>query len=167
MTDAEITIRTSLQPGDLGRLVAFHGSAYQHEDPHFGLTFEAYVAKTVAEFILENEGRGQVFLAEKNGELVASAAMLERRDGARTHGQLRWVLTHPSVRGLGLGGKLVRLAIDHAIKRGWDSVFLETTPGLDVSMGLYKRLGFEVESVKQGGAWEGDLDVIMMRLPLK
>lgn len=160
----DIAIRTALRPGDLGRLIALHGTAYEGEAGHFGLVFEAYVAKTVAEFVLDNGGRGKVFLAERGDDLLATAAMVAR-DGGR--GQLRWVLAAPAARGLGLGRALVNLAIDHARDEGWRAVFLETTGGLDASMGIYRALGFQTVSQTREKLWSGDDDVIVMSLPLR
>lgn len=160
----DILIRSDLRPGDLGRIVTLHGTAYIDERGHFGLPFEAHVARTIAEFILDNEGRGKIFLAERNGELVGCAAMVERRRNGGCDGQLRWVLLDASARGTGLGKKLVALAIDHARENGWASVFLETTDGLDASMAIYEKLGFKIESRERQKLWTGEDDVIVMRL---
>ncbi len=166
--DAAIAIRSDLRPGDLGRIIQLHGTAYERERGHFGLPFEAHVARTVAEFVLDNEARGRVLLAERGADLVACAAIVERRGaGNEIHGQLRWVLADPSVRGLGLGKRLVRMAIDHARASGWSEVFLETTDGLDASMGIYKALGFEIASRERHALWTGEDDVVTMRLKLK
>ncbi len=157
MTDA-IDIRTDLRPGDLGRLIALHGTAYIDDDAHFGIAFEAHVAGTVAEFILENKGRGRVWLAEKAGELVGCAAMVDR--GGR--GQLRWVLVAPEARGFGLGKKLVTDAIDYAKAQGWDEVTLETTEGLDASMAIYRDLGFHITSEADRDLWNGKQKLFVM-----
>ena len=161
-----IIIRTELRPGDLGRIVTLHGTAYIDERGHFGLPFEAHVARTIAEFILDNEGRGKVFLAERGADLVGCCAMVERRSDDGVAGQLRWVLLDASARGTGLGKKLVDMAIDHARDSGWSSVFLETTDGLDASMAIYRKLGFEIESRERQKLWTGEDDVIVMRLGL-
>lgn len=161
-----VAIRSDLRPGDLGRIIALHGAAYAEGDAHSGLRFEAYVARTIAEFIIDNRGRGKVFLAERDGDLVGCAAMVERRDNGTTHGQLRWVLTDPAMRGRGLGKHLVELAIAHARDSGWRSVFLETTGGLDASMRMYVRLGFVVERCEAQRLWSDDGEMIVMRLAL-
>ena len=163
---SDVSIRTDLRPGDLGGVVWLHGKAYRDDEAHFGLTFEAYVAKTIAEFMIENKGRGEIFLAEYNGNLVGCSAMVERRRADETVGQLRWVLTVPEVRGIGLGKKLVHLAVDHARQKKWSKVFLETTEGLDASMGIYERMGFKVVSQETDDLWRGDTTVITMELEL-
>ena len=55
---ADVDIRSTLKPGDLGAIIALHGTVY-HRDMGFDVTFEAYVAQTIAEFVLDNAGRGR------------------------------------------------------------------------------------------------------------
>lgn len=162
-TEADITIRTDLRPGDLGRLIALHGVAYENEPGHYGLNFEALVARTVADFILDNEGRGRVWLAERGGALVGCTAMVDRGE----RGQLRWVLMAAEARGAGLGKKLINLAMDYAADQTWREVYLKTTPGLDASMTIYKKLGFETVSEEPGQPWGGDAIVFTMVKKLK
>jgi N-acetylglutamate synthase-like GNAT family acetyltransferase len=166
MTD-EITIRSDLRPGDLGRLIALHGTAYIDERGHFGIPFEAHVARTVAEFVLDNEAQGKIFFAERGATLVGCAAMVERRSDTETRGQLRWVLLDAAARGAGVGKRLVDLAIAHARDQGWSTVFLETTDGLAASMAIYEKLGFKIVDRKLQKLWTGDDDVIVMELALR
>lgn len=154
----EVSFRTTLEPGDLGRLIALHGTAYQDDPAHFGLKFEAHVARTVAEFILDNEGRGRVWLAERHGELVGCSAMADRG----TRGQLRWVLLSPDMRGKGIGEKLIRAAMDYAREQDFEEVFLETTEGLDASMAIYNKLGFEIAEQQTKALWGYPQNVIIM-----
>lgn len=165
MGPTPITIRDDLRPGDLGRIIALHGAAYAGERGHFGLPFEAYVAKTLAEFVLENEARGKVFLAERGADLVACAALVERpAPEGRVRGQLRWVIADPAVRGTGLGRRLVEMAIAHARASGCREVYLVTTDGLDASMALYRKLGFEMVSRDGETHWRDDVATIRMRI---
>lgn len=166
MTSAAITIRSDLRPGDLGRIIALHGTAYEGGQNHFGLTFEAFVGRTIAEFILDNKGRGCIFMAERGSGLVACAAMVERKVPGAVHGQLRWIIADPSVRGLGLGRKLIGMAMDYARTSGFSEVYLETTEGLDASMGIYRKLGFVEEKREIETLWLGENSVITMRLKL-
>ncbi len=150
MTDT-LTIRTALRSGDLGRLIQLHGESYEGEASHFGLTFEAHVARTVAEFILDNDARGRVWLAERGADLVGCTAMVDRGD----RGQLRWVLVSSTMRGTGLGKQLIQAAMDYAAEQAaWREVFLETTEGLTASMDIYEKLGFTIASDKFERIWE-------------
>jgi GNAT superfamily N-acetyltransferase len=138
----DMTIRHDLRVGDLGRIIALHGEVYEPL-PGFGLTFEAFVARTIAEYYLDAGGAGRIWLAEREGTLVGCTAMVLRDAGL---GQLRWVLVDPSARGIGLGKDLVNRALDFARDNACSTVFLETTDGLPESQHLYEALSFEVVS---------------------
>lgn len=157
-----ITIRHELRPGDLGRVVVLHGEVYE-AIPGFGLSFEAYVAKTIAEYVLDNRARGRIWLAERDGELVGCVAIALRDEGV---GQLRWVLVDPSARGIGLGRQLVETAIRYCVDEGCTSVYLETTDGLRESQTLYEALGFEILSNEPEELWDGVRPLIRMQLLL-
>ncbi|MEM9169353.1 MAG: GNAT family N-acetyltransferase [Pseudomonadota bacterium] len=162
MTDDDIRIRYDIRPGDLGRLVSLHGTVYEDEDGHFGSMFEAYVARTVADFVIDDAGRGRVWFAEAGETLLATTALILRGDGSDRCGQLRWIVAAPAARGRGLGGRLVRGAIDYAREAGCARVYLETTPGLDASMALYEKLGFVETDRTTAPLWTGDNIVLTL-----
>jgi N-acetylglutamate synthase-like GNAT family acetyltransferase len=157
-----IAIRHDLRAGDLGRVIALHGECYDAL-PGFGLAFEAFVARTVAEYVLDAGETGRIWLAERDGQLVGCTAIVLR---GNRRGQLRWVLVAPEARGLGLGRELVDKAL--AFCRGHDctEVFLETTDGLPESQALYESLGFDVVSNETQDLWDGVRPLIVMRLNL-
>ncbi len=159
---ADIRIRDKLRCGDLGRIITLHGVVYEPLGG-FGLSFEAYVAKTIAEYVLDNSSRGRVWLAERDNDLVGCVAIAEREQNT---GQLRWLLVDSAMRGFGLGRRLVTLALDHCVERGMTSVYLDTTDGLPESMQLYEKLGFEVLSTETADLWDGPRKLIKMILQL-
>ena len=159
----DILIRHELRPGDLGSIIGLHGRCYEHL-PGFGLMFEAYVARTVAEFVLDAGMLGRLWLAERGGEIVGCTAIV-LREGNR--GQLRWVLVDPAARGIGLGKELVNRALDYCHEKGCCDVFLETTDGLPESQTLYESLGFEVTYNEPVELWDGERPLIQMRLELR
>ena len=158
----DISIRTDLRPGDLGRIISLHGEVY---DPMggYGLRFEAFVGRTIAEFVLDNSARGQIWLAER-GERLLGCTAIALRDGNR--GQLRWVLVDPSARGRGIGKQLVNSAMDYCRAEGCESVFLETTDGLPESQTLYEKLGFAVTSETVEELWDEPRPLIIMEMDL-
>lgn len=56
--------------------------------------------------------------------------------------QLRWLLLHPEVRGIGLGRRLVEEALDFSRTAEYFSVFLWTVKTLSIAASLYQSLGF-------------------------
>jgi len=161
MTD-DISIRHDLRTGDLGRIIALHGEVYDAL-PGFGLTFEAFVARTVAEYVLDAGCAGRIWLAERGAELVGCSAMVLRGDGV---GQLRWVLVDATARGIGLGKELVNRTLDYARDEACSKIFLETTDGLPESQQLYEKLGFKEVSNVREELWDGVRPLIRMELDL-
>jgi GNAT superfamily N-acetyltransferase len=159
----DITIRDDLRVGDLGRIIGLHGKVYDAL-PGYGLSFEAYVARTVAEYVLDAGANGRIWLAERGGQLLGCSAMILRDSDL---GQLRWILVDSSARGIGLGKDLVSRALDYARENGCFRIFLETTDGLPESQSLYETLGFEVTSDVQEELWDGVRPLIRMELLLK
>ena len=158
----EITIRQDLQCGDLGDIVALHGRAYESVRG-FGLSFEAFVARTLAEYVLDNGMRGRIWLAHKGDRLVGCTAMVLRDN---QQGQIRWVLVDHDCRGTGLGRKLVEDALQYARDNNCTSIYLETTDGLPESQTLYESLGFETKLEEDAELWDGVRPLIVMRLML-
>ena len=157
-----ISIRHDLRVGDLGRIISLHGEVYDTL-PRFGLAFEAFVARTVAEYVLDTGGLGRIWLAERDDRLVGCSAMVLRDEKL---GQLRWVLVDSSARGIGLGKDLVNRALNYARKSSCSRVFLETTDGLPESQQLYETIGFEVTSNAREELWDGERPLIRMDLAL-
>ena len=158
----ELSIRHELRCGDLGRIVSLHGEAY---DPlgGYGLPFEAYVAQTIADFVLRDGAKGRIWLAERSGALVGCAAIVLRENDA---GQLRWVVVDPLERGNGLGKDLVARALAYCRDQDCYSVHLETTDGLPESEKMYEKLGFRITSNAIEELWDGKRPMILMQLDL-
>ncbi len=162
MSDA-LSIRHDLRCGDLGRIISLHGQAYEPLGG-YGLRFEAYVGQTIADFILENDANGRIWLAERSRNLVGCAAIVLRENNI---GQLRWIVVAPDERGKGLGKDLIARALAYCRDQGCRSVHLETTDGLPVSKKKYEKLGFRVISNTVEELWDGKRPLILMRLDLK
>ena len=141
----DITIRHDLRHGDLGRLISLHGEVYSVLDG-YGLRFEAYVAQTIAEYVLDNDARGRIWLAERDGRLVGCTAIALRDNGSA---QLRWVLVDAAARGVGLGRTLVNRALDYCRENGCSDV-----------------LGFVTVSDEPQELWDGVRPLIRMELTL-
>jgi GNAT superfamily N-acetyltransferase len=159
-TDRAFNIRHDPRPGDLGTIVHLHGVLYARE---YGLdtTFEPYVAKPLADFLLS--GRGRLWVAEDGDRVVGSIAVVDAGDG---EGQLRWFLLAPEARGAGLGRRMLEGAIAYCRERGMDRVFLWSFAQLDAALGLYERAGFIVTETKDVQLWGATRTEVRMDLAL-
>jgi N-acetylglutamate synthase-like GNAT family acetyltransferase len=151
----EMIVRHDLRPGDLGKVIALHGELYAQEYG-FDHRFEAYVAETMAEFgQLARPGLDRLWVAERDGRLVGSIAIIGREDGLA---QLRWFLVRPDTRGSGLGRRLVDDSLAFCRAAGYRSVCLWTVNGLDAAAHLYRQAGFrKTETKPPGDLWGANL----------
>jgi GNAT superfamily N-acetyltransferase len=147
------TIRTDLRPGDLGAVVGLHGVVYAREYG-FDATFEAYVAAPLAEFVRSAPDRGRLWLAERDGRLVGSIAIVP---AAPEVAQLRWFLVAPADRGAGLGRRLMGEAVAFCKESGFRTVFLWTVSALTAAARLYRDAGFVKVDEKPGRLWGVDV----------
>jgi N-acetylglutamate synthase-like GNAT family acetyltransferase len=131
-------MRTALQPGDVGAIVAMHGLVYAKEYG-FDTTFEAYVAGPLAEFVLRASPRERLWIEERDGRISGCVAIVEAEPDVA---QLRGFLVHPSVRGGGLGRRLLNAALAFSGEAGYRRILLWTVAGLDAAQHLYRQAGF-------------------------
>jgi GNAT superfamily N-acetyltransferase len=148
-----VTIRTTLRPGDLGMVVYLHGILHG-KDEGFDATFEAYVAGPLAEFVHRASPRERLWIAEHNGRVVGCIAIVAASDDVA---QLRWFLLDPSVRGMGLGKRLLNEAVAFTQTCGYRKVILWTVRTLVVAAHLYRAAGFHMVEEKPGHMWGVDV----------
>jgi GNAT superfamily N-acetyltransferase len=148
-----ITLRTDLRPGDLGRIVALHGTVYAREHG-FDATFEAYVAGPLAEFVRAASPRERLWIAERDGQLAGCAAVVAASPDTA---QLRWFLVEPGARGAGLGKRLLREALTFARDSGYARIILWTVSALTAAAHVYRSAGFRKVEEKPGRLWAVDV----------
>ena len=144
-----VAIRHDFRPGDAGRLIELHGLLYSREYG-FDHTFEAYVAKPLAEFMLSQTPREKIWLVDSEGVLMGSVAIVKHSE---SEAQLRWFLLHPSLRGRGLGNQLIGEAVAFCRVSGYDNVFLWTVSSLLAAAQTYQKTGFQITEEHTHEIW--------------
>ena len=165
-----LSIRTTLRPGDLGTIVQQHGIIYAAE---YGLdsSFEPYVAKPLAEFCIANAqsagppSAGCLWIAQQGTEFAGSIAICHT--DRVNEAQLRWFLVAASMRGTGLGPKLLDAALDYCRQHRLHDVHLWTFDRLHAAMRLYERAGFSETQRVTHRQWGQDLTEVRMDLRLR
>jgi peptidyl-dipeptidase Dcp len=141
----EISIRTELQPGDIGYVTYLHGALYKREYG-YGIQFETYVAKGLCEFYEKyNPARNRIWACEHNSRMIGFLLLMDRGKAA----QLRYFLVEPDYRGIGLGSKLMNLYMNFLQECDYKGSYLWTTHELTTAASLYKRFGFKLTEEKE------------------
>jgi len=161
----DITIRTTLQPGDIGYVVYLHGLLYKQEYD-YQTQFEVYVAEGLCEFYHNyNEQRDRVWIAEHQNRIVGFLLLMNRGEAA----QLRYFIIAPEYRGISLGKKMMECYYSFLLECGYSSSYLWTTNELPAAASLYRRLGFTLVEEKPSTAFGKPLieQKYLLRLPLQ
>jgi len=144
-------------PGAIGRITELHGTYYQqHAD--FGLYFESKVACELSEFLRRYDSTSDgIWLALSHGRIEGSIVI----DGveADTKGaHLRWFIVSDSLRGNGVGSKLITIALDFCRMRKYKKIYLWTFEGLNAARHLYEKHGFRVTQQQRGNQWGSEVN---------
>jgi len=145
-----VSIRTELQPGDIGYVTYLHGHLYKQEY-NYGISFEAYVAQGFYEFYQNyDQSKDAVWICEYKDSIVGFLLLMHRPDDAA---QLRYFILKPEFRGCGLGKKLMQLFVDHLHAKKYRSAYLWTTHELPAAAALYTKHGFVLTEEKESDAF--------------
>jgi len=147
-----ITIRTGI-PGDLG-YIAYRHSVLYHQEYHLDpVVFERYVMESLLKYT-ENQQIGEIWIAESNNKVAGFIGMVGLDEETA---QLRWFLIEPEFRGIGLGRRLIKAAMDYCNEKKYNKVVLWTFQGLDAACHLYKSFGFTVTQQVENDTWKKGL----------
>lgn len=144
----------SHKPGDIGYIIYRHGEIYANEY-QLDETFEAYVAKYMAEFIENYDpAKDHLWIVEKDTEIIGSIAIVNVDEKVA---QLRWLLVEPHERNKGVGNKLIHEALTFCKNRSYQKVVLGTFSDLIIARKLYENNGFRLVESKSHHIWGQDL----------
>jgi DNA-binding MarR family transcriptional regulator/GNAT superfamily N-acetyltransferase len=142
------------RPGDMGWVTSAHGAIYANEYG-WDITFEAMVAKIVAEFIENFDAKRECcWIAEMDGVPVGSSFVVNKGDGIA---KLRLVIVDAKARGLGVGKRLVEECMRFAKSAGYKSMTLWTQDNLTAARGIYQRAGFKLVGSEANHSFGVDL----------
>ena len=106
------------------------GSAY--EDPEINNMYNSY-----------SSSRSRYFVVEENNKILGGAGINPLKGGNSNVCELQKMYFHKSIRGKGIGDKMIELCIDFAIKSNFKKCYIETMPNMINAQKLYLKKGFE------------------------
>ena len=106
------------------------GSAFQ--DPELDKMFETY-----------QHPRSVYYVIEYNKQILGGAGISELREGSSEICELQKMYFHKSIRGKGLGDKMIDKCLTFAIKSNFSKCYIETMPNMISAQKLYLKKGFE------------------------
>jgi ribosomal protein S18 acetylase RimI-like enzyme len=142
-------LRHELRPGDLGALISLHGTVFARECG-FDSTFEAHNARLLGEFIQARTELDRLWIAEWQGRLAGSIAIVSH---SGKDAQLCWLLVDPTSRSLGLGRRLLEEAIAFCRRCEYEYVFLRNVRVLTAASRLFRSVGFEKVAERSSERW--------------
>jgi DNA-binding MarR family transcriptional regulator/GNAT superfamily N-acetyltransferase len=150
---SEITVR-ALRPGDIGWVSHRQGVLY-HEEYGWDGTYEALVAEILAAFVRNfDPQREAAWIAECAGEIVGSVFLVRQSDEVA---KLRLLYVEPSMRGRGLGARLVEECIRFAQEKRYRTLTLWTNDILTAARRIYQAQGFRLVAEEPHHSFGKDL----------
>lgn len=150
-------IRQGYRPGCIGRIAELHADYYARQ-AGFGMRFESKVARELAAFCEDYAAeRDGLWLALENGKVAGSIA-IDGSHAATDGAHLRWFIVADSLRGQGVGKRLLAEAIGFCRARAYARVHLDTFAGLDAARHLYEAHGFRLTDQRRGAQWGREVD---------
>lgn len=103
------------------------------------------------------------FIAEKDGVIVGGAGYFPTEGLPATTCELVKMYLNASVRGLGLGRKMIDYVLAEAKNAGYAEVYLETMPELNKAVKVYEQFGFHYLQGPMGNSGHNGCDIWMLR----
>ena len=121
-----VILREVLVEMDIPRI----GSAF--EDPEIDKMYESY-----------QSNRSRYFIVEENNKILGGAGINELKNGDINICELQKMYFHKSLRGRGIGDKMIELCLDFAVESNYKKCYIETMPNMVNAQKLYIKKGFE------------------------
>ena len=121
-----VILREVLIEMDIPRI----GSAY--EDPEINNMYESY-----------QSNRSIYFVVEENNRILGGAGVNQLKNGDINICELQKMYFHKSLRGRGIGDKMIELCLDFAVESNYKKCYIETMPNMVNAQKLYIKKGFK------------------------
>tara|TARA_B100001059_G_scaffold173099_1_gene173314 strand:+ start:4514 stop:4993 length:480 start_codon:yes stop_codon:yes gene_type:complete len=126
------------------------GSAY--EDPELDNMYEAY-----------QFSRSEYFVVEEDKKILGGAGISPLKDADINICELQKMYFHKTLRGRGIGQKMIDLCLDFALESGYEKCYIETMPNMVDAQKLYLKTGFQYINSPLGNTGHNACPVWMIK----
>lgn len=106
----------------------------------FSICFQNF-EQELADIQIQYGAPNGCLLLVNDGELTVGCVGVRRWEGDIA--ELKRMYLRPSTRGQGMGRRLLDSALEHARQLGYRSIRLDTLPGMEAAIALYREAGFK------------------------
>tara|TARA_A100000164_G_scaffold377300_1_gene416170 strand:- start:338 stop:817 length:480 start_codon:yes stop_codon:yes gene_type:complete len=126
------------------------GSAY--EDPEIDYMYESY-----------QSSRSIYFVVEENNRILGGAGINPLKEGDVDICELQKMYFHKSIRGKGIGDKMIELCLKFAVESNFKKCYIETMPNMINAQKLYLRKGFDYIDYPLGNTGHNACPIWMLK----
>ena len=126
------------------------GSAY--EDPELDNMFEA-----------DQFPRSKYFVVEEDKKILGGAGISPLKGGDINICELQKMYFHKTIRGRGIGQRLIEICLDFALESGYEKCYIETMPNMVNAQKLYLKKGFQYINAPLGNTGHSACPVWMIK----
>lgn len=126
------------------------GTAYA--DPELDRMFETYNVPDAVYYVIED-----------NQKVIGGAGVAQLKNGEQGICELQKMYFLPEARGRGLGRLMMAKCLEAAGNFGYRYCYLETLPGMEQALELYRKSGFKNLETPMGGTGHTSCSVWMAR----
>jgi len=158
LTDRTVEARAyqlrSLRPGDIGWITHRQALLYQQEYG-WDIGYEALVAEILGGFVKSFDAASErAWIAEHDQKILGSVFLVRASEKIA---KLRLLYVEPSVRGLGIGRRLVDECIAFACSKSYETLTLWTNDVLISARKIYRAAGFRLMREERHHSFGKDL----------
>ncbi|NTE56189.1 MarR family transcriptional regulator [Agrobacterium tumefaciens] len=151
-----IDIVSGYRPGIIARITQMHALYYARASG-FGQRFESVVAEGLASFCNRLERPQNAIWTAMRGDKIVGSVAIDGEDLGSEIAHLRWFIVDDSVRGGGVGRRLLAAALAFADKNAFAETHLWTFNGLSAARHLYETHGFTCVEEHPGSQWGSEV----------
>jgi ribosomal protein S18 acetylase RimI-like enzyme len=162
LDNRSVTIRP-YKTGDAGAVIGVMREVFVYEHG-WTTAFLREAVRTLRKMLMTMIPARELFLVCESREGLCGVMFLKSMENDTAI--IRWLAVKRKYRGLGIGRRLIEMALEFSREAGYTKVKLNTVSGLDRAMKTYLKAGFVKTGEKEQFAWNMDIKIHYMEIYL-